>query len=269
MRESTVATTKTTELLKATSQGLQPLKAQKLYLNAAERVAEAIFKGQWKPGDKLPSERDLALALEVSRSTIRQSLAALEALSVIRIKQGVGAFVLEGALEMIASELVAEMVTEGDPLMLVEARRTIEPGVALLAALNRTDEDLSKLEKILHEMEWNQHEAVNEKGFVNADIKYHFAIAIASHNPILHTYLEDLTERMQHRVWLTAAWPIVRKRARQYQDQHNQLFEAIKNKDAQDAQRIMSRHLSLVTDNLKSYSLISQEDDGGNDDRLE
>jgi len=254
--------TKTLELLTTRKAALQPLQAQKLYLNAADKIAKAIYNGQWKSGDKLPSERELSNALEVSRTTIRQSMAALEALSVIRIKAGVGAFVQEKALEIIASELISEMVAQGDPMMMVEARRTIEPGIARLAALNRTEKDLSHLEMILQEMEQNQILDVNEQGYINADIRFHLTIAIASHNPILQTYIEDLTERMQHRVWLSAAGPIVRKRARQYQGQHLQLFEAIRNKDARVVKRIMTWHLSNIANNLKSYSRISEEDGG-------
>jgi GntR family transcriptional repressor for pyruvate dehydrogenase complex len=238
---------------------LKPIQSSKLYLGAVSQIAEAISRGQWNPTDKLPAERELAQLFNISRSSVRQALTALEAVGVIYKKVGVGSFVTEAALEIISQEIISELVTEGDPMMLVEAREVLEPGIAKLAAQHRDEEDLARLEAALHRMELSDHDNPSAANFIEADIDFHFSIALASHNPLLIRLFEEVTDRMRHRVWLKAAIPVVSRRAHQYQAQHRGLYEAIRNKEAAKAQRVMSDHLRNIRTNLISFSAITTE----------
>lgn len=238
---------------------LKPIEPPKLYLIAAGQIAEAINRGRWHPNDKLPSERELAKIFNISRSSVRQALTALEAVGVIYIRVGVGSFVSEKALEVISQEIISELVTEGDPLLLVEARRAIEPGIVRLAAQCRENEDLVRMESALQRMDQFSDESISPADFVEADIDFHLSIALASHNPLLIRLFEEVVDQMHHRVWLTAAFPIVAKRASQYQAQHHSVCEAIRNEDADKAYQVMTDHLGIIRTNLISFSAISAE----------
>src|SRR5687768_2190682 len=81
-------------------QGRMPLQAvvnRKLYIQIAEQITAAIDSGEFKPGQQLPSERDLAQELGVSRPTVREALIALEVAGLVEVKVGVGAFVRTAA----------------------------------------------------------------------------------------------------------------------------------------------------------------------------
>lgn len=238
---------------------LQPIETPRLYLVAASQIAEAIAGGRWAPASKLPSERDLAQIFQISRSSVRQALTALEAVGVIRKKAGVGSFVEEDALDIISQELVSEMVSEGDPTMLTEAREVIEPGIAELAARSRDEEDLARIETRLNEMERFSREDTLPAQYVEADIDFHSCIASATHNPLLIRLFTEVSEQMRQRVWLTAAFPVVARRAAQYQDHHRGLYLAIRDRDAAQAKRIMREHLRSIRANLQSISAITTE----------
>lgn len=238
---------------------LKPAQVHKLYLTSANEIAQAISRGAWKPGDKLPPERELARMLDVSRSTLRQALAALEALSVIRIRAGVGAFIQEEALEIIEDELVSELVAEGDPMMLVEARLCIEPGMALLAAENHEVDDLVQLKHALEQMDRFQdwEGGVRPVDFIQADIDFHMSIAVASKNAVLIRLYEQLVDQMRHRVWIKAAVPVIEKRAASYQEDHTRICEAIQQRQEAKARQLMREHLRGIQTNLRSLSSIT------------
>jgi GntR family transcriptional repressor for pyruvate dehydrogenase complex len=238
---------------------LKPIESPKLYLIAASQIAEGISRGRWNPNDKLPSERELAQIFNISRSSVRQALTALEAVGVIYKKVGVGSFVTEGAMEVISQEIVSELVTEGDPLLLVEARQVLEPGIVKLAAQCRENEDLVRIESALERMDQYSDESISSADFVDADIDFHLSIALASRNPLLIRLFEEVIDRMRHRVWLKAAFPIVAKRASQYQAQHHSIYKAIRNKETTKAQDVMTEHLDNIRANLISFSAISTE----------
>jgi GntR family transcriptional repressor for pyruvate dehydrogenase complex len=238
---------------------LQPIETPKLYLMAVSQIAEAISRGRWNPGDRLPPERELCRMFDISRSSVRQALTALEAVGVIQKKAGVGSFVRQGALEVIAQEIVTELVHEGDPIMVVEARRCIEPGIAQAAARNRKNEDLVPLEATLKLMDRFGTPPIAAPEYVDADINFHYLIALATHNPLIVHLFEQIVDRMHQRVWLTAAFPVVDRRAAQYQAHHHGIFEAIRDQEPARARRIVAAHLENIDANLLSISAITSE----------
>lgn len=238
---------------------LKPIEATSVHLIAASQIAEAINRGEWNPGDKLPAERELAEILGISRSSLRQALTALEAVGVIRKRAGVGSFVQDKALEIISQEIVAELVTEGDPLMLLEARQMLEPELARIAATRRTEEDLRRMERHIKEMDQAGFVVFSPSRFVEADIDFHVAIATAAHNPVLKRLFEEVADQMRHRVWLQAALPVVLRRATEYETHHHEIFAAIEAGEGKRAQRMMVAHLQTIHDNLRSFSAITTE----------
>lgn len=240
---------------------LKPIEATNVHLIAASQIAEAINRGEWSAGDKLPAERELAEIMGISRSSLRQALTALEAVGVIRKKAGVGSFVQDGALQIIAEEIVAELVTEGDPLMLLEARQLLEPELARLAATRRTDDDLVRMRTYMTEMDRFDMLTFSAEHFVEADIEFHLAIAAAAHNPLLLKLFSEVADQMGHRVWLQAALPVVLRRAPEYESHHVYIFEAIKAGDARNARQAMVNHLQSIQDNLRSFSAITTDKD--------
>src|SRR3954462_6918023 len=112
----------------------QAVATQRLYEQVAGQVTELVTRGEFKPGDRLPPERDLAKLLGVSRPTVREAMIALEIAGLVEVRVGAGAFITDKAKQ---NGEATSRLFEGVgsfPLELIAARRAIEPEVAALAA---------------------------------------------------------------------------------------------------------------------------------------
>ena len=109
---------------------LGPLKATQLYERIADRIAGEIRMGLLHPGERLPSERDLAQRLEVGRSSVREAIAALQVHGVIETRPGAGSFVAADAVERVqaaAGDGATASPHDASPSALLEARELLEP----------------------------------------------------------------------------------------------------------------------------------------------
>ena len=145
-------------------------------------LEEFIFSANAKPGDRLPSERNLASLFSVSRQTLREVLRSMEGQGLIKVQPGRGSFIQDqsktGPFRVVAAARQG-LVTPAD---LIEARLMIECATAGLAAIRRTEEDLA----VLWELCNNHMQATtdaNESAI--ADLQFHERIAEASQNPVL------------------------------------------------------------------------------------
>src|ERR1700680_1758499 len=120
---------------------------RKLYQQVASTIMKSITSGKYKPGERLPSERDLAAAFKVSRPTIREAMIALEIRGLAETRHGSGIYVTEQAP---AQEGAGDL--DIGAFELTEARRLFEGEAAALAATTITDEQLDELEAIIAEM---------------------------------------------------------------------------------------------------------------------
>ena len=116
----------------------------------ASQIEDAILEKKYLPGNKLPSENELCQMFGVSRTSVREAVQILQAQGMVSIEKGKGIFVKNISSESVSLNILKflEHRFQGDYFFdLIHARQIIEPGIAYLAAMNRTDEDLIKLEK--------------------------------------------------------------------------------------------------------------------------
>src|SRR6266540_59264 len=106
----------------------QAVATQRLYEQVAGQVTDLVARGEFKPGDRLPPERDLAKLLGVSRPTVREAMIALEMAGLVEVRVGSGTFVTDNAEPKTNGHLFDRV--GNSPLELVGARRMIEPEVA-------------------------------------------------------------------------------------------------------------------------------------------
>lgn len=138
---------------------------RKLYQQVAASVAEAIQRGDFLPGQRIPSERELADEYKVSRPTIREAMIALEVIGIVRSRHGSGIFVADNPpldTPMIGLDIGAFELTE--------ARRLFEGEAAALAAVSITDEEIAALELLIGDMERENEENVSGE---HADREFH------------------------------------------------------------------------------------------------
>lgn len=164
-----------------------------------EYLNQNIQSGQWKPGDKLPSEADLCGLMNVSRITVRSALGRLSALGLVQSQQGKGTFV---STPPPPKEDTLPLFHNMDRLSLFEFRKIIEGESAALAAMRATAEDVAAMREAITKMEAGK--TVRE--IAEQDMRFHELIAKASGNEIVQyifritkdTYINMFLENVSH-----------------------------------------------------------------------
>ncbi|SEN23520.1 FadR/GntR family transcriptional regulator [Lihuaxuella thermophila] len=220
----------------------QQFKVKKTYEEVADYLKEQILSGVYQPGERLPSLRELGERLGVGQSTIREAISSLKTMGLVTIQQGGGTFVTPYKPEELLSAFeTIQPVTKQDIISLLEVRKIIEIGIVRLAAERSTEEDTANMEEALNEME---RALVNGELGDKADWKFHYSLATASHNPILESIMQSISETMEktlkasrQKLYETEGNP------ERLLSEHKDIYQAIVNKDAKRAEEAMLYHL--------------------------
>ncbi len=173
------------------------VKSDKIPQHIIDQIRSAIFDGRLRPGDKLPSERELAEKFKVSKATLREALRSLEVLGFLQMRKGIsgGAFVTEvdmvKARDSFTNFLLFKNLSLED---LSEVRLLLEPYIAAKATPAITEEDLQRLEKLIKDSE---HAMKNHLSMASRqdEIEFHRIIASITGNPIL-MFILDFVESL-------------------------------------------------------------------------
>lgn len=216
---------------------------RKLYQQVAAAVADAIQRGEFRPGQRIPSERELAEEHGVSRPTIREAMIALEVTGLVRSRHGSGIFVVDNP--------PADAPTIGldiGAFELTEARRLFEAEAAALAAVSITDDEIAALENLIGAMERENQEHVSGE---HADREFHVTIARATRNSAVVDVVESLWDaryrsplckHMLERARNVGVQPRI--------DEHIVILNALRDRDPKAARTAMRDHLARVIDGL-------------------
>jgi GntR family transcriptional repressor for pyruvate dehydrogenase complex len=225
---------------------LKPIKAKRVSDQVFEQLRELIYRGELKPGDQVMPERELSLALGVSRTTVRHAINKLVVLGLLEQTQGQGTFVRPPEVSD-RHPLALALETEGATLEdLLEVRMGLECNAAALAARRATGEDIDVLQESLEKME----EAFREKGNPidpAVDASFHMAIAHATKNPV-HIHLmkhfhDFLFIGIKENLRMLYEEP---QNIYAVVEQHRSIFQAIQRRDADMAASAMRLHIRFV-----------------------
>jgi DNA-binding FadR family transcriptional regulator len=230
---------------------LSPMEVPKASDVLANELRERILSGEYPEGTPLPPERELVLQTKMSRTTVREALRILEVQDLINVKVGRagGAFVQQPGKESVANSL--ELLIRGRQLRLSsihETREAIEPTCARLAAQHRTSADLRQLEAA--------NKALADSGsleeFLQANVDWHIAVAMAGQNEILTGLMMALSRAIytatNNESFVDDAVRAVALRA------HRSVTRAISERDSDAAARRMNRH-------VHAYAAAAQQAD--------
>jgi GntR family transcriptional repressor for pyruvate dehydrogenase complex len=155
------------------------------------RFKDLIARRVLAPGAKLPSERDLAQSMDVSRPTLREALRTLQILGVVKTRQGSGNYVADSSSEVLKAPLEFALAMSGTLTTdLFEARCAIEVKVAELAARRRVEEDLKNMRAALSRMKETMGQA---EEWCLHEIQFHDSIVVAAKNSVMTTIMEMLS----------------------------------------------------------------------------
>ena len=208
-----------------------------------DQLLSLISNGKLKPGERLPPERVLARDLKVSRQSIREALKRAESKGLVKVRQGEGTFILSAASHLIESPFLTLMTEEVEKIYeFIEIRKLIEVWCAKKSAEFITAKELKKMEKALSEME----KLIDSREILGKpDIDFHIAIAEASHNTLM---VHMMTTIKQIFLSMFKISNFIRRPGKNkiLIKQHQEVYEAIKNRNPELAGKKMERHLLFV-----------------------
>ena len=222
---------------------LEPVRMRSAGEHIADRIVTAIALGEFVPGQRLPTERDLASMLSVSRTTVREAVQRLAALGYVEVRRGRngGAFVLQG-WGPDAAEMIRRTLLPGWDRIerLFDFRQLIEPLIARTAAERRTDDDVARIRETLDAY---REAGTDREASRAADESLHAAIALATQNP----YLANLSASIRSEISLGfGAEPYsVQIRARAI-EHHASLAESIIDGASDTAADVARAHFALT-----------------------
>lgn len=206
-----------------------------------EYVRREIEGGRLKPGDRLAPERDLARQIGVSRPSLRSGLRSLQAMGVIRSRQGSGTYIADGPPRLGEGPLQFLAALHGftrDEMF--EARRVLEVGTTGLAAERADSEQMATMAEEVASMFASLDDP---QAFLLHDVQFHRAVAAGSHNAVLATLIDTLAEL----VYETRRRTVERATdLKESAEMHRRVYRAIKARDAEGARRAMSDHLDMA-----------------------
>jgi len=210
----------------------------------ARQLLSQLVSGQVAPGSRLPSERALAEALDVGRSTIREALKALDVLGIIEVRTGDGTYLRQGTSDLLPQAIEwGLMLGQPRTMELVEARRHIEVVMARLAAERADEDDVTRLRGHLEAMR----AAPDAATLVEADIAFHMELATIARNSVLSDVLVSI--RALLRVWIGRAvqqWHGVEDTVAE----HEAVLDAVRRHAPAAAAKAMEQHMSRAARRL-------------------
>jgi GntR family transcriptional repressor for pyruvate dehydrogenase complex len=233
---------------------LKPIKPKRISDQIFEQLRDLVYRGHFKPGERLMTEREIADTLCVSRPTVREAINKLVAMGILVHRQGEGTFVTSPGDGAPKNPLAAAMHDEDVSLReLLEVRLWLECNAAALAARRATDEDIVALEKSLNEM-------ISEidKGELghHADVSFHMAISYASKNTVQLHIMKNLYDLIffgiKENLQRLYSEP---GNLAQIAQQHTDIFRNIRGHESNAAYEAMKRHITFVLDFFKERGL--------------
>ncbi|MBI1743207.1 FadR family transcriptional regulator [Candidatus Acetothermia bacterium] len=217
----------------------------------AEQIVEAIRRGVYSVGDKLPAEREISEQMGVSRPSVREALSALQITGILSSKAGDGTYVQHTPAHQ--EEDLALTLLEESPIEALEARRVLESSIVQLAAIKMTSKSLAEIKSALDRMH-RAAQAKDYEAYAEGNQEFHQTIAEATGNvfivksilPLLEVMKRQLARSLREKYYLADSDFFGRSF-----ELHHKIFSALESKDERAAVLAMDRHFLVIEASVK------------------
>jgi GntR family transcriptional repressor for pyruvate dehydrogenase complex len=226
------------------SEAMRPVHRGSLSDEIVEQIIDLISRGVLKPGERLPSEKELCLRFGVGRTTIREALRSLTVMGILDGRVGEGTFVSKDNRKYLAKSLQWGLLIDRKNVQdLVETRLMLESQTAHAAAARATAENLQEIEEALEGM---RQTLDRPQEYLQHDLRFHLAIAQATQNRILYNLLSMTRGYLQTWISESLSKPSLRKtrvRAKSSVREHEKILQALRKHRPEDARQAMKDHI--------------------------
>ena len=224
------------------------VRTSRLYEQIVQQIEESVLNGKLKPGDQLPAERELAQQLGVSRTAVREAVKALREKGLVEAYSGRGTFVTDGTTQAARQsfDLMVKIGQQEGAPHLAELRLILEPGIAALAAVRVTEDDLAAMCEAVAVMDRAQDDP---EAYIEADLDFHLALAETVANPLILSLIDSIVGLLREqriKIFNVEGGP------QRGQVHHKRILEAVERRDAEMARSAMRAHLEQVREDSKA-----------------
>ncbi|MGJ8621244.1 MAG: FadR/GntR family transcriptional regulator [Yoonia sp.] len=225
----------------------EPVKQEKLSHGVVRQIEGLILRGILRPGERLPSERELSERMDVSRPSLREALADLQDRGLLTSKAGAGVYVAEVLGSAFSPALVTLFSTHDKAVFdYISFRRDMEGLAAERAAAKASDTDLKVVNAIFEKME-AAHKKRNPADEAHLDANFHLAIIEASHNVIMLHMMRSMYELLREGVFYNRTVMFKQRMTRDtLLEQHRAINTALQARDPVGARAAIEAHLDFV-----------------------
>ena len=218
------------------------VRTSRLYEQIVQQIEESILKGDLKPGDQLPAERELAQRFGVSRTAVREAVKALREKGLVEAYSGRGTFITDGTSQAVRQslDLMAKIGQPEGSTHLAEVRAILEPEIAALAAVRAEESDLAVMREAVAVMDRAQRDP---DGYIEADLDFHLALAEAASNPLILSLIDSIVGLLREQRLRIFSVPGGPERG---QSHHKRILDAMEKRDPEKAREAMKAHLEQV-----------------------
>lgn len=221
-----------------------PVKNTKVYEEVIEQIKFMITSGQLKKGEKLPPERELVEKFQVSRTSVREALRALQIIGLIESKQGGGNYIRESFEDNLIEPLSLMFVLQNSKNMeILELRTILEVETIKLAAKKISEKSLSRMKEIVEIMKEN----IDEEYNVVLDKEFHYIIAKESGNRLIVSILTAVSSLMDSFIKEAREAILAKLENKEILLQHHEnIYQALAEHDENRAAEVMKEHMDLI-----------------------
>ena len=240
----------------------QRIEAEKLSHSVVRQIEQLILRGILRPGERLPSERELSERLGVSRPSLREAVAELQNRGLLATRAGAGIYVAN-VLGSAFSDALIRLFSAHDEAVFdyVSFRRDLEGLAASRVAIHGSDTDLKVIDTIYHKME-AAHSKRNPSDEAELDAEFHLAIIEASHNVIMLHMMRSMFDLLREGVFYNRQVMFKQRTTRDaLLDQHRAINDAIQARDPEAARDAITAHMDYVEEDLSNQQKADRNEE--------
>jgi GntR family transcriptional repressor for pyruvate dehydrogenase complex len=229
----------------------QRIEAERLSHSVVRQIEQLILRGILRPGERLPSERELSERFGVSRPSLREAVAELQERGLLATRAGAGIYVADVLGSAFSPALIQLIASHEEAVFdYIAFRRDLESIAAERAALHGSDTDLKVVDTIFRKME-AAHRKRNPADEAELDAEFHIAILEASHNVILLHMMRSIFDLLKQGVFFNRQMMFRQRTTRDLLlDHHRKINDALQARDPAAARAAVEEHLTYVESQL-------------------
>jgi GntR family transcriptional repressor for pyruvate dehydrogenase complex len=239
----------------------QKVQSEKLSNAVVRQIELLVLRGILRPGERLPSERELAEKMGVSRPSLREAIAELQADGLLTSKAGAGVFVAEVLGSSFSPALIRLFAAHDEAVFdYITFRRDREGMTAERAATRGSDTDLKVVDTVFRKME-AAHTKRNPEEEAQLDAQFHLAIVEAGHNVVMLHMMRSMFELLHGGVFYNRQVMFRQRITRGVLlDQHRAINDGVQSRDGAAARAAVERHLDYVRDSLSEWRSLEKNE---------